>query len=200
VSNVVHPLRRAAVFCGSSHGNNPAYETAAQTVGRELARRRIELVYGGGKVGLMGALADAALQDGGRVIGVIPEALMAREVGHRGLSDLRLVKTMHERKALMADLADGFIALPGGMGTFEEFFEIITWAQLGLHAKPCGVLNVNGFFDPLLRLVDHAIAEGFVPASHRDILVVDSAIASLLERMERQHVPPQPKWITKTTI
>jgi uncharacterized protein (TIGR00730 family) len=134
------------------------------------------------------------------VIGVIPEALMAKEVGHRGLPDLRVVKTMHERKALMAELADGFIALPGGIGTFEEFFEIVTWAQLGLHSKPCALLNVKGFYDPLLRLVDHAIEERFVKEKQRAIIVVEPEINALLERMARQTVPIEPKWIGKETI
>ena len=144
-------FKRLCVFCGSSHGANPAYAEAAKNVGSELARRGIGLVYGGGNVGLMGVVADAVLAGGGEVVGVIPEALMAKELGHRSIQDLRVVKTMHERKAMMAELADGFIALPGGIGTFEEFFEIVTWAQLGFHSKPCALLNVNGFYDPLLH-------------------------------------------------
>ena len=148
----------------------------------------------------MGVIADAVLANGGNVIGVIPEALMAKELGHKGIQDLRVVKTMHERKALMAELSDGFIAMPGGIGTFEEFFEIVTWAQLGFHAKPCALLNVNGFYDPLLHLVDHAIQERFIKASQRGILIVESEIKALLHHMEHHHVPVEPKWIGKETI
>lgn len=193
-------FKRVCVFCGSSHGGNPVYADAAKQAGTELARRGIALVYGGGNVGLMGVLADAALAASGHVIGVIPEALMAKEVGHRGLPDLRVVRTMHERKALMAELSDGFIALPGGFGTFEEFFEIVTWAQLGLHSKPCGLLNVNGFYDSLLRLADHAIEERFVKPKQRDLIVVESEFGALLDRLARQQVPHEPKWIAKETI
>jgi uncharacterized protein (TIGR00730 family) len=196
----IHSFKRLCVFCGSSPGDNPDYPCAAKHAGAELARRGIALVYGGGKVGMMGVLADAALAAGGHVIGVIPEALMTKEVGHRGLPDLRIVKTMHERKALMAELADGFIALPGGFGTFDEFFEIITWAQLGLHSKPCGLLNTNGFYNPLLRLVDHAIKERFIKPTQRELIVVESEFGALLERMARQYVPHEPKWINKETI
>ena len=148
----------------------------------------------------MGILADSVLASGGEVIGVIPEALMDKEVGHRGLPDLRIVKTMHERKALMADLSDGFIALPGGIGTFEEFFEIVTWAQLGLHSKPCALLNVNGFYDPLLRLIDHAVEECFVKPKQRALVFVESDFKILLHRMARHDVPHEPKWISKETI
>ena len=193
-------FKRLCVFCGSSHGANPAYAEAAKTAGNELARRGIGLVYGGGNVGLMGVIADAVLAAGGGVIGVIPEALMAKEVGHRGLPDLRVVKTMHERKALMAELSDGFVALPGGIGTFEEFFEIVTWAQLGLHSKPCALLNVNGFYDPLLRLMDHAIAERFVKPKQRDLVLVEADFSRLLDRMAEHHVPHEPKWISPETV
>ena len=195
----VHPLRRVCVFCGSNRGASPLYVAAAEATGRELVRRGLGLVYGGGNIGLMGALADAVLQAGGHVTGVIPEALMAKEVGHRGLPDLRVVQTMHERKALMAELADGFIALPGGFGTFDEMFEILTWAQLGLHAKPCGFLNVNGFYDPLLAFLDHAVAEKFLRASHRSLIIVEPEIGALLDRMKRHRTPPQPKWIDEKT-
>jgi uncharacterized protein (TIGR00730 family) len=200
VTAALRTFKRLCIFCGSSHGANSAYVDAAKNVGNELARSNIGLVYGGGNVGLMGVVADAVLAAGGDVIGVIPEALMAKEVGHRGLPDLRIVKTMHERKALMAELSDGFIALPGGIGTFEEFFEIVTWAQLGLHSKPCALLNVNGFYDPLLHLLDHAIAEGFVKPNQRNLVLVDSDFSTLLERMARQHLPHEPKWIGKETI
>ena len=193
-------FKRLCVFCGSSHGANPAYADAAKNLGGELARRGIGLVYGGGNVGFMGVLADGVLADGGEVIGVIPKALMAKELGHRGIQDLRVVKTMHERKAMMAELSDGFIALPGGIGTFEEFFEIVTWAQLGFHSKPCALLNVNGFYDPLLHLLDHAIAERFVKPKQRDIVLVEPDFSKLLDRMANHHVPYEPKWIGKETI
>jgi len=197
VTTALRTFKRLCVFCGSSHGANPAYAEAAKTAGNELARRGIGLVYGGGNIGLMGVIADAVLAAGGHVIGVIPEALMAKEVGHRGLPDLRVVKTMHERKALMAELSDGFVALPGGIGTFEEFFEIVTWAQLGLHSKPCALLNVNGFYDPLLHLMDHAIAERFVKPKQRDLVLAEADFSTLLDRMAEHHVPHEPKWIGK---
>lgn len=200
MTEVVHSFKRLCVFCGSSHGAGRAYVDAAKRVGAKLASRGIELVYGGGNVGLMGVLADSVLEAGGHVIGVIPEALMAKEVGHRGLTDLRVVKSMHERKALMAELSDGFIALPGGLGTFEEFFEIVTWAQLGLHNKPCALLNVNGFYDPLLHLLDHAIEERFVKPAQRALIVVESDFSGLLERMSRQRIPHEPKWIAREEI
>jgi uncharacterized protein (TIGR00730 family) len=193
-------FRKLCVFCGSSHGADPVYAEAAKSVGTELARRGIGLVYGGGNVGLMGVVADAVLAGGGHATGVIPEALMAKELGHTGLQDLRIVKTMHERKAMMAELADGFIALPGGIGTFEEFFEIVTWAQLGFHSKPCALLNVKGFYDPLLRLVDHAIEERFVKEKQRAIIIAEPEINTLLERMAQQQVPIEPKWIVKEVI
>ena len=176
-------LRRVGVFCGSHTGHHPAYASAAAALGHEIARRKIELVYGGGNVGLMGILANAVLADGGHVIGVIPATLMAREVGHRGLPDLRVVRTMHERKALMAELADGFLALPGGLGTFEELLEMVTWAQLGFHRKLCGLLNIHGFFDPLLRLLDHAVAERFLNASYRSSLFVAQESGAALEQL-----------------
>jgi uncharacterized protein (TIGR00730 family) len=200
VNSSAKSFQRLCVFCGSNRGVNPVYTAAAEQVGQELARRNISLVYGGGNVGLMGVLADAVLRAGGQVIGVIPETLMAKEVGHRGLSDLRIVKTMHERKALMADLADGFVALPGGVGTFEEFFEVVTWAQIGLHSKPCGLLNVEGFYDPLLRLLDHSIEEGFIRASHRSLVVVQSEFTVLLDEMAHYSAPIDPKWIDRATV
>ncbi|HWC60834.1 MAG TPA: TIGR00730 family Rossman fold protein [Verrucomicrobiae bacterium] len=200
MTTIPRTFKRLCVFCGSSHGANPAYADAARNLGGELARRGIGLVYGGGNVGLMGVIADGVLAAGGEVIGVIPEALMAKELGHKGIQDLRVVKTMHERKAMMAELSDGFIALPGGIGTFEEFFEIVTWAQLGFHSKPCALLNVNGFYDPLLHLLDHAIAERFVKHKQRDLVLVESDYSKLLDRMADHHVPHEPKWIAKETI
>ncbi len=188
-------FRRLCVFCGSSKGARENYLHAARTLGQELATRGIELVYGGGNVGLMGATANAVLAAGGRVTGVITEHLTTFEIGHIDIHDLRVVKTMHERKALMAELADGFIALPGGIGTLDEFFEVLTWAQLGIHSKPCALLNVDGFYDPLLNLMNHAVEERFVRAAHRDLIVVETEPAALLDRMAKHHAPHQHKWI-----
>lgn len=176
-------LRRVCLFCGSAAGARPEYAHAAATLGRLLARRGIALVYGGGHVGLMGIAADAALAAGGQVIGVIPQALMDREVGHGGVSELHVVPTMHERKALMYDLSDAFVALPGGMGTLDELCEILTWSQLGLHAKPCGVLNVAGYFDALLAFFDHATAEGFIRPAHRALAPAEADAERLLDRL-----------------
>lgn len=189
-------FRRICVFCGSNPGVNPAYKNAAAGLGRLLAERKIELVYGGGNIGLMGVLADAALEASGRVIGVIPESLMAKEVGHQGLTELRVVGSMHERKALMADLAEGFIALPGGYGTFEEFCEVVTWSQLGLHAKPCGVLNVEKYYDPLLALFDHAVKEGFLRSDNRTLVLEERDPRRLLEKMSEFQASDGGKWIT----
>lgn len=190
-------LRRICVYCGSSSGSRPEYALAAQAVGTALARRGLELVYGGGNVGLMGQVADAALAAGGHVIGVIPESLMAREVGHRGLPDLRVVGTMHIRKALMAELADAFIALPGGFGTIEEFCEVLTWAQLGLHRKPFGLLNTAGFYDPLLAFFDHQVAERFVRSEHRELIISHTEPEALLEALAAIQVPNLDKWLDR---
>jgi uncharacterized protein (TIGR00730 family) len=190
-------IERICVFCGSNNGSDPAYADAARALGRLLAREGIALVYGGGSVGLMGELADAVLGAGGRAIGVIPHALWAREVGHRGLTDLHIVDTMHERKAMMADLADAFIALPGGLGTLEEIFEIWTWAQLGLHAKPLGFLDVNGFFEPLMAFLDRGVREQFVKEPHRAIALIDRDPAALLARFDTWAPPRVEKWITR---
>src|ERR1051325_4031297 len=184
---------RVCVYCGSAVGNDAAFVHEARALGKLLAAEGMELVYGGGRVGLMGVLADAALAGGGRVIGVIPRALVQREIAHRGLTDLRVVETMHERKALMAELADGFLALPGGAGTLEELFEAWTWGQLGLHAKPCGLLNIRGYYDALLAFLDRATAEGFVAPRHRAMLVMESDARQLLDRF-RQYAPPLAKW------
>src|SRR5258708_7547288 len=175
-------LTRVCVFCGSSTGARRAYLAQARSVGRLLASERIGLVYGGGRVGLMGAVADAALSAHGSVIGVIPEALVTAEAAHVGLADLRVVHSMHERKQLMADLADAFVALPGGFGTFDELFEIVTWAQLGFHAKPTDLLNIDGYFDPLLEMVEHAATEAFVAADHGRLLSVEVDTIDLLHR------------------
>ena len=188
-------LQRVCVFCGSSGGGNPRYREQATALGRILAARRIELVYGGGGVGLMGALADSVLAAGGHVIGIIPRALLEREVEHRGIQDLRVVGTMHERKQQMASLSDAFVAMPGGFGTLEEFCEVLTWSQLGLHRKACGLLNVARFFDPLLNLFDSAVAEGFLKPVHRDLVLADSDPSRLLDRLSEVEVPKVDKWI-----
>ena len=189
-------MNRVGVFCGSSVGASTTYRSAAVELGALLARRKVELVYGGGRVGLMGVLADAVLAGAGRVIGVIPEAMAGREVAHSGLTDLRVVPTMHARKALMAELSSAFVALPGGFGTLDELFEIVTWGQLGLHLKPIGLLNVAGYFDGLLRFVDHSIAERFVRPEHRALLVVETAPEALLDALARHQPPVVRKWIT----
>ncbi len=189
-------LNRVCVFCGSSNGRRPSYRAAAAELGRLLAARRIGIVYGGGNVGLMGALADAALEAGGGVIGVIPEHLVSRELAHRSV-DLRIVHSMHERKALMADLSDAFIALPGGLGTFEEFCEVLTWSQLGLHVKACALLNVERYYDELLGLFDHAVAEGFVRAENRRLVLVDEDADRLLDRLAAWHSPQVERWIDR---
>jgi uncharacterized protein (TIGR00730 family) len=188
-------FRRICVFCGSNLGSRPAYQAAAERMGRLLVERDIELVYGGGNIGLMGVLADTILQRGGRVIGVIPESLMAREVGHLGLTELRVVKSMHERKAVMSDLSDGFIALPGGFGTFEEFCEVVTWSQLGLQSKPCGLLNVEKYYAPLLELFDHAVREGFLNKPNRCLVLDDEDPERLLEKMAEFTPKPVGRWI-----
>lgn len=187
-------MKRVCVFCGSSEGVRPEYRAAAEQVGALLAQRGIELVYGGGKVGLMGAVADAALTAGGRVIGIIPQGLVDREVSHQGLTELRVVASMHERKALMADLAEGFLCLPGGYGTWDEFCEILTWAQLGLHKHACGLLNVAGYYDPLLAMADRAREEGFVREEYRRLMLADADAERLLDRMEEYVSPVAGRW------
>jgi uncharacterized protein (TIGR00730 family) len=189
-------VQRVCVFCGSSPGRDPRYAEQAKALARELVSRGIGVVFGGGSVGLMGVLADAALAGGGAVTGVIPHGLAARELAHRGVADMRVVPTMHARKALMAELADGFVALPGGIGTLEELFEIVTWGQLGIHRKPVGVLNVAGYYDPLVALLEHAVAGGFVPARSRDLVLFDEKPSRLLDRMTAHEPPPGPVWIT----
>jgi hypothetical protein len=191
----VPDLRSVCVYAGSSIGRRPAYAEAARTLGRLLAARRVTVVYGGGAIGLMGVLADAALEAGGEVIGVIPRALRRREVGHEGLTELRVVESMHERKLAMAELADAFIALPGGIGTLEELIEAHTWTQLGIHEKPCSVLDVDGYYRPLIALLDHAVEEGFLAADHRRILLEDDDPESLLDRLERWRPPPVEHWL-----
>ena len=188
-------MNRLCVFCGSSPGRDPAYLAVATELGTLLAKRGIGLVYGGASIGLMGALADAAQAAGGEVIGVIPRALVEWEVAHAGLADLRIVASMHDRKALMAELSDGFIALPGGIGTLEELFEIWTWAQLGSHSKPCALLNASGFYDRLLGFLDFVMGEAFMRPMHRNMLLVSETPDGLLEKIARYSPPPETRWI-----
>ena len=190
-----HPLRRVCVFCGSSTGVLPDYTEAAHRLGALLAQRGIELVYGGGSVGLMGAVAEATLTAGGRAIGVIPEKLQALELGKSDLTELRVVPDMHTRKRTMADLSDAFIALPGGYGTMEELFEAVTWTQLAYHRKPVGLLDVAGYFQPLLQFVGHMVDQGFVRPLHAPLLQHDQDPASLLRRLERAELPTLESWI-----
>jgi uncharacterized protein (TIGR00730 family) len=189
-------MRRLCVFCGSSEGRDPAYLQAARALGETLAVKGIGLVYGGASVGLMGALADAALIAGGKVTGVMPRALVEKEIAHNRLSDLRVVGSMHERKALMAELSEGFVALPGGIGTFEELFEMWTWAQLGHHTKPCALLNVRGFYDGLIAFLDQVAERGFMKGAHRAMLIVGQEPMELIERLRAYEPPAVAKWIT----
>lgn len=193
-------IRRVAVFCGSNPGARPEYAAAAKSLGRTLASRGIGLVYGGSNVGLMAAIADEMADELGDVIGVIPKSLVEREVANTALGDLRIVGSMHERKAMMAELADGFIALPGGIGTLEEFFEMWTWAQLGMHRKPCGLLNVAGYFDPLLAFLDRTVDERFVRQVHREMVIVVDDPGTLLDRFGAYDPPHVVKWVNAGTI
>jgi uncharacterized protein (TIGR00730 family) len=188
-------MRRVCVYAGSNPGNDPAYADAAQALALLLAERGIGLVYGGGKVGLMGVLADTALAAGGEVIGVMPQALVDREIGHQGLTELRIVGSMHDRKALMADLSDAFVAVPGGIGTLEELIEVYTWSQLGIHTKACGVLNVRGYYDALAAFLDHAVEEGFLRPQHRAVLSVAADPGELLDRLAAYEPPTVRKWL-----
>ncbi|MES2792847.1 MAG: TIGR00730 family Rossman fold protein [Planctomycetota bacterium] len=190
-------MSNICVFCGSSSGQDPVYRAAATAMGQVLVRHGRGLVYGGGSVGLMGVIADSVLAAGGNVIGVIPEKLAVVELLHRGVRDMRIVPTMHVRKALMAELSDSFIALPGGYGTLEELFEVITWAQLGIHSKPIGILNTNGYFDALLSFVDRTIADGFIKPAHLGLFVVATDPEELLQRLQNHHMPIAPKWISQ---
>jgi uncharacterized protein (TIGR00730 family) len=188
-------MKRVCVFCGSSVGKRPEFADAAREFGKVLAERGLELVFGAGHIGMMGVVADAVLERGGRAVGVIPQALVDKELAHRGLTELHVVETMHQRKALMADLSDAFVALPGGYGTLDELFEILTWAQLGIHRKPIGLLNVEGFFDPLLAWVRHAETEGFIKQKHIDLLYVASTPNAMPELLARHEpTPPVTKW------
>jgi uncharacterized protein (TIGR00730 family) len=190
-------MRRVCVFCGSSTGARPEYRDAAVALADALAERELGLVYGGASVGLMGILADAALAAGAEVIGVVPRALVDREIAHTGLSELHVVGSMHERKALMADFADGFLALPGGAGTLDELFEAWTWAQLGLHRKPCGLLDVAGYYGGLAAFLDHAVRERFLSDDHRRILLLDADPGTLLERLAAYDPPRTAKWLDR---
>jgi len=192
--------KRICVFAGSSPGRQSQYVEAAQQLGEELCARGYDLVYGGGRVGLMGTVADSVLGNGGQVIGVIPEALAEKEVAHRGLTDLRVVTSMHERKALMAELSTAFIALPGGLGTLEELFEVLTWVQLGIHTKPCGLVNVGGYFNGLLEFISHAVEERFLKPDHQSMILVDSDIKALLDAVEAFVPPAVEKWLDRDQI
>lgn len=193
-------MKSVCVFCGSSPGHDPVHAEGARAMGAEIARRGLALVYGGGKVGLMGIVADAALEAGGEVHGVIPRALREKEVGHHGLTRLEVVETMHIRKARMAELADGFVAMSGGIGTFEEIFEIWTWGQLGIHKKPLGFLNIAGFYDPLAVFLDNTAKAGFLWQAHRDMAMTESDPAALLDRMEAYRPQTQVKWVEKEEV
>ena len=181
----MNSIRKVCVFTGSRDGNARKYGESAKKLGGELVARAYGVVYGGGNVGLMNVIANTVLQLGGHVTGVIPNSLVSKEVAHRGLSDLRIVSSMHERKALMAELSDGFIAMPGGIGTMEEFFEVLSWAQLGIHAKPCGLLNVSGYYDPLIQFLDHAVSEDFIKPKHRALMMVEGEPGKLLDCFEK---------------
>jgi len=196
----VSDIRRLAIFCGSNPGARPEYKAVTRSFGNALCERGIEVVYGGSSVGLMAVLADTMLEAGGGITGVIPRMLVDREVANTALSDLRIVESMHERKSLMAELADGFVALPGGIGTLEEFFEIWTWAQLGMHEKPCGLLNVAGYFDPLLSFLDRAVDEGFVRQVHREMVIVESDPEALIDKFGEYDPPRVVKWLNAGTI
>jgi uncharacterized protein (TIGR00730 family) len=200
VTDTLHNFRRVCVFCGSNFGSDPAYRQTAEELGREIARRGWGVVYGGGRVGLMGALADAVLAAGGLVTGVIPEMLATKELLHTGATRLHISPSMHARKAQMEEQADAFVALPGGYGTFEELLEIITWAQLGIHAKPIGLLNVRGFYDGLVRFFEHAIGEGFIKEKHRELVVMAETASDLCDRLERHAMPRVKKWIDRSEV
>jgi uncharacterized protein (TIGR00730 family) len=187
-------MKAVCVYCGSSFGTKPVYAEAARSFGRALVEADLALVYGGGKVGLMGTIADAVMAAGGRAIGVIPELLVNKEVGHNGLTELHVVPDMHHRKKMMADLSDAFVAMPGGVGTFEELFEVYTWAQLGYHQKPVALLNIDGYYDPLIAMLAHTVEEGFMRKSYLDILQIDSQPANLIARLQAYQPPANDKW------
>jgi uncharacterized protein (TIGR00730 family) len=190
-------MKRLCVYCGSSSGRQPDYARVARQLARAMVSRNIDLVYGGASIGIMGEIANAVLEEGGDVIGIIPKGLFVKEVAHTGITELREVDSMHERKALMADLSDGFIALPGGLGTIEEILEIITWSQLGMHRKPCGLLNVCHYYDKLIDFLDHAVSEQFIKTSHRSTILIDERVDVLLEKFEAYKAPEAGKWINR---
>lgn len=193
-------MKSITVFCGSSFGSDEIYKEQATLLGQTLAKQNIQLIYGGADVGLMGAVADGALHENGKVIGVLPHFLQSKEIAHKNLTELVIVETMHERKTKMNDLCDGVIVLPGGYGTLEEFFEMITWAQLGLHQKPIGILNIDGFYDDLIQLVQNMVDKGFLKQVNRDMLLVSENIDELLEKMRNYEAPTVGKWISKEEI
>ncbi|SEW48176.1 hypothetical protein SAMN05421841_3738 [Chryseobacterium wanjuense] len=193
-------MKNITVFCGSSFGSDPIFEEQAILLGQTLAKQNIQLVYGGSNTGLMKAVADGALNEGGKVTGVLPHFLQSKEIAHKSLTELILVETMHERKTKMNELCDGVIVLPGGYGTLEEFFEMITWAQLGLHKKPIGILNINGFYDDLIRLVQTMVDKGFLKQINRDMLLISDNIDELLEKMRNYEAPSVGKWISKEEV
>jgi uncharacterized protein (TIGR00730 family) len=190
-------MKRLCVYCGSSSGGQPDYVRVARQLARSMVNRNIDLVYGGASVGIMGEIANAVLEEGGDVIGIIPKGLFIKEVAHTGITDLREVGSMHERKSLMADLSDGFIALPGGFGTIEEILEIITWSQLGMHRKPCGMLNVCHYYDKLIDFLDHAVSEQFIKTTQRSTILIDECPDALLEKFEAYKAPETTKWIDR---
>ncbi|SAK63136.1 LOG family protein [Caballeronia hypogeia] len=190
-------MKAVCVYCGSSNGARPVYAEAARAFGRALVQNNLSLVYGGGRVGLMGLIADEVLAAGGRAIGVIPELLLAKEVGHTDLTELHVVPDMHERKKMMADLSDAFVAMPGGVGTFEEFFEVYTWAQLGYHQKPVGLLDVNGYFDPLMSMLRHTVDEGFMRAQYLDMIQVAAEPQQMIDKLNAYTPPAHDKWTEK---
>jgi uncharacterized protein (TIGR00730 family) len=189
-------MKSIVVFCGSSSGNDPEFLLSAKQLGTTIAARKARLIYGGAKVGLMGCIADAVLAKGGEVIGILPRFLSIKEVAHEGLTQLLIVENMHERKTKMFELGDAFIAMPGGFGTLEELFEVVTWAQLGLHQKPIGVLNVNGFYDPLMAQLDHMVSKGLLKQSNRNLVMIDGTVDGLLAKMEVYIPLPEKKWIS----
>lgn len=193
-------MKSVCVYCGSSTGAKPIYAQAAQAFGRALVAAGCSLVYGGGRVGLMGVIADEVLAAGGRAIGVIPELLVEKEVGHQGLTELHVVSDMHERKRMMADLSDAFVALPGGAGTLEELFEVFTWAQLGYHNKAIGLYDIGGYYAPLVGMLEHTVREGFMQQAYLDILQIDADAPALLEKLRRYHPPGGDKWATQRAV
>ena len=193
-------MKNICVFCGSSMGDKIAYQDVSENFGKIIVQNNLKLIYGAGNIGLMGALADAVLNQGGEVVGIIPEFLVAKEVAHQFLTELIVVDSMHERKKQMADLADGFVTLPGGIGTFEEFFEIFTWAQLGLHQKPIGLLNIEGYYNIMLQLLDNAVKEGFLKQAIRDMIFTDNDPVKLLDKMKNYQAPTVAKWLNKERI